>query len=48
MVSIDVLITKGHGHREGKNDTAWNTVQKPNDQGFINRYRMSVDLNYFK
>ena len=48
MVSIDVLITKGHGHREGKNDTEWNTVQQPNEQGFIDRHIMYVDLSYFE
>ncbi len=48
MVSIDVLITKGHGHREGKNDTVWETVQQPNEQGFIDRHNMYVDLSYFE
>ena len=48
MISIDVLITKGHGNREGKNDTEWNTVQKPNEQGFIDRHNMYVDLSYFE
>ena len=37
MVNIDVLIHKGSGIREGKNDTEWNTVQQPNEQGFIRR-----------
>ena len=48
MISIDVLITKGHGNREGKNDTEWNTVQQPNEQGFIDRHNMYVDLSYFE
>jgi hypothetical protein len=48
MVNIDVLITKGRGNREGKNDTKWNTIQKPNDQGFIDRHNMYVDISYFE
>ena len=48
MVNIDVLIHKGHGHREGKNDTVCETVQQPNEQGFIDRHIMYVDLSYFE
>ena len=48
MVNIDVLIHKGSGIREGKNDTEWNTVQQPNEQGFIDRHNMYVDLSYFE
>ena len=48
MVNIDVLIHKGSGIREGKNDTEWNTVQQPNEQGFIDRHIMYVDLSYFE
>ena len=48
MVNIDVLIHKGHGHREGKNDTEWETVQQSNEQGFIDRHIMYVDISYFE
>ena len=48
MVNIDVLIHKGSGIREGKNDTEWNTVQQKNEQGFIDRHNMYVDLSYFE
>ena len=48
MVNIDVLIHKGSGIREGKNDTEWNTVQQKNEQGFIDRHIMYVDLSYFE
>ena len=48
MVNIDVLIHKGSGIREGKNDTEWNTVQQPNEQGFIDRHNMYVHLGYFE
>jgi len=48
MVNIDVLIHKGSGIREGKNTTMWETVQQKNEQGFIDRHNMYVDLSYFE
>ena len=48
MVNIDRLVHKGSGHREGKNTTVWETVQQPNEQGFIDRHIMYVDLSYFE
>lgn len=51
MVSIDRLVNKKSDrleHREGKNTTVWETVQTPNDQGFINRHNLYIDLNYFE
>ena len=35
-------------HREGKNTTVWETVQRPNEKGFIDRHNMYVDLSYFE
>ena len=35
-------------HREGKNTTVWETVQRPSEQGFIDRHNMFVDLSYFE
>ena len=51
MVSIDRLVNKKSDrleHREGKNTTVWETVQQPNEQGFIDRHIMYVDLSYFE
>ena len=51
MVSIDRLVNKKSNtlkHREGKNTTVWETVQKPNEQGFIDRHNMYVVLSYFE
>ena len=51
MVSIDRLVNKKSDrleHREGKNTTVWETVQTPNDQGFIDRHNLYIDLNYFE
>ena len=51
MVSIDRLVNKKSDrleHREGKNTTVWETVQTPNDQGFIDRHNMYVHLGYFE
>ena len=48
MVNIDRLVHKGSGHREGKNTTVWETVQQPNEQGFIDGHIMYVDLSYFE
>lgn len=48
MVNIDRLVNTGSGHREGKNTTVWETVQQPNEQGFIDRHNMYVDLSYFE
>ena len=51
MVSIDRLVNKKSDrleHREGKNTTVWETVQRPNEKGFIDRHNMYVDLSYFE
>ncbi|MDC0195454.1 hypothetical protein OAJ80_00815 [Candidatus Thioglobus sp.] len=51
MVSIDRLVNQGSDrleHREGKNTTVWETVQKPNEQGFIDRHNMYVHLDFFE
>ncbi len=51
MVSIDRLVNKKSDrleHREGKNTTVWETVQQPNEQGFIDRHNMYVHLSYFE
>ena len=51
MVSIDRLVHTGSGRiedRERKNTTVFETVQLPNDQGFIDRHNLYVDLSYFE
>ena len=51
MVSIDRLVNQGSDRledRERKNTTVWETVQKPNGQGFIDRHNMYVHLDYFE
>jgi len=51
MVSIDRLVNQGSDRledRERKNTTVWETVQKPNEQGFIDRHNMYVHLDYFE
>lgn len=48
MVNIDRLVNTGSGNREGKNTTVWETVQQPNELGFIDRHNMYVDLSYFE
>lgn len=51
MVSIDRLVHTGSGRiedRERKNTTVFETVQQPNEQGFIDRHNMYVDLSYFE
>ena len=51
MVSIDRLVHTGSGRiedRERKNTTVFETVQQPNEQGFIDRHNLYVDLSYFE